>query len=143
MNKNTREQETESRPEDAQASEQVKAVIRRLQSVSIEYKYYDTLNRIYINPDDFALVSGKLKSIDLDGKISDVLNLDRIITIRKLQIKDRYDTNLYQGDIIKFEYADYAVPFIIYIIDESDIPEEGFEIIGNIFENPELLTHCK
>lgn len=57
-------------------------------------------------------------------------------------LNDKNGKESYDGDILKWFYSNYAEPCIAEVTFSNgrfDIPSEEFEIIGNIYQNPELL----
>lgn len=93
---------------------------------------------------------------------TDLLDRDYLECMQYTGLKDKNDKEIYEGDIIKLTYADKKTVFeciIKYVEDcayymledikDSDnldtfcgFSNEQFEIIGNIYENPELLEGC-
>ena len=77
-------------------------------------------------------------------------------TIKKMQytgLKDKKGVEIYEGDVVKTKNSRYKVIFDkccfwgvdelgkypIYQICNYVLDDERFEVIGNIYENPELL----
>jgi len=64
-------------------------------------------------------------------------------------LKDKYGKEIYEGDILAFErennfVKDYVYPFVVEWDSERAAwiqfsPKELVKVIGNIYENPELL----
>lgn len=83
---------------------------------------------------------------------------ERFILCQYTRLKDKYGKDIYEGDIIKsvsfakpigiVEYSDENQAFIFNDLDKKyrgystalmNQFDDGFEILGNIYENPELL----
>ena len=89
MNENTKEQGTESRPEDAQASEQVKAVVRRLPIVkSCVQEQYD-FRGMQMPEKIMVHKSNDTNSSDVIGFAENIESRDDIITA-DLHITDKH-----------------------------------------------------
>ena len=59
-------------------------------------------------------------------------------------LKDCKGKEIYEGDIVKFDYGidkprAIEIPNIFFSIEFSGFQEADMEVIGNIYENPELV----
>ncbi len=81
-----------------------------------------------------------------------------IVLMQFLGLKDRYDVEIYEGDIIEWDYeydSDYDgdMPIVKRTTGKKEIKDifdrekiftaksegKGVEVVGNIYQNPELL----
>lgn len=78
---------------------------------------------------------------DSDGVKHESVFSDRFILMQFTGLTDKNGKEIYEGDIVKWFYGDYAEPSIStvdYNAPSFDVPDTEVEVIGNIFENPEL-----
>lgn len=125
------------------------------------YRAYDTVKNkwvsdVYMSPNPFSNLYIFKKNIFGKNKLI-VADPNRYVVHKEIGIDDKYDTSIYEGDIIKAETADgkkfiglvaYAHEFAAYVVfrynpDEyyvlgSDI-SSNIEVIGNVFDNSDLL----
>ena len=129
-----------------------------------EYKFrcWDTENKqmLKVQELDFedTFYGGRL-SIRTD-QYNDYFDIEDMILMQYTGLKDKKQKEIYEGDIIfikgetklldikgKVEYSNILAQFIITntgsIVNEAeplgDYEEEDIEVIGNIYDNPELL----
>lgn len=113
---------------------------------------YNNNNKIYdVFAIDFFHSTGQIVSLDRKETLMCKINLDNLIQCTGL--KDKNSKLIYEGDIVK----DLIIPEIFYIVKwfnsgfylESTISgsflkfnDTQQEVIGNIYENPELLEEA-
>jgi uncharacterized phage protein (TIGR01671 family) len=59
---------------------------------------------------------------------------DKFILMQFTGLKDKNGKQIYEGDVLKYE------KYIINVEWNEEAGNDDFEIIGNVYENPELLT---
>jgi len=84
-------------------------------------------------------------------EFAEAIEYSRLIIMEFINLLDKNDVEIYEGDIVKSPDCDNAMTVRyeeIYLSDDMTAPGIGYqfntepyqmEIIGNIFENPELL----
>lgn len=114
---------------------------------------YNNNNKIYdVFAIDFFHSTGQIVSLDRKETLMCKINLDDLIQCTG--IKDKNDKLIYEGDIIEIMHS-MGKKAVVYWDNEKccfklkgkkiaynaliTIRNDYFEIIGNIYENPELL----
>lgn len=98
--------------------------------------------------------NGKVYQIQCNGKENIEYFNHRIVLMEYTGLKDQNGKEIYEGDIVKF--ADWSPKIVIYkdtsfagySLKETSLwlmeyDMDRFEVIGNIFENPDLLEAAK
>ena len=100
--------------------------------------FVDTKGRIYLDSD--------LHGVDMSGKIRiyPPPNENHFKLMQSTGLKDSKGVEIYEGDVVSHELFLPSVvnfqsgSFFYWDLPITDAPD-GWEIIGNIWENPELL----
>lgn len=96
------------------------------------------------------------------GTCDDTYRLQDVEVMQSTRTKDKKGVEIYEGDILKFttsevnggeyvdrtdikavEYCDGAYFVGVHLLGEVSLEDDELEIIGNIYENPELLEVAK
>lgn len=113
----------------------------KVQELDFEPTFYG--GRIAIRPDQY----------------NDYFDTEDMILMQYIGLHDKNGKEIYEGDIVKIEYADfkfkgvvkYDETYLAYVITNTytatheyenlgDYIDYGIEVIGNKFDNPELLV---
>ena len=104
----------------------------------IKFRAWDKENKKIISWEDIKVYE------DNSPYLSDYFNFKNtpIILMQYTGLKDKNGKEIYEGDIVYSTYYRHNIEIedIFTMYKWFDYPEsEEFEIIGNIYENPELL----
>ena len=122
----------------------------------IKFRIFDKQEEEFLNEEDYAInFVGTIFKACLDEEVFEVLDADMYIVTQYTGLKDKNLKEIYEGDIIKYDFnnLNYRIEFInaefiarrFYENIEDLYPTEfdfgkECEVLGNIYENPELLN---
>ena len=118
----------------------------------IKFRAWDTINKKFIIDDeDDGFVVTPDGSIQTWNKNAETyMSSDRgrgAILLQYTGLKDKNSKEIYEGDIVKTKNKrifEIEIPYIYFeIADGCWNTEIDFRVIGNIYENPELLEENK
>lgn len=131
----------------------------------VKFKGWDSVNEVMLPVESINFREGYVSLNEGDNSLTDTLEMIELIQYTGL--KDKNGKEVYEGDIIEsplWEAEPYEIVFKDYAFKARDIRKkimygsdlffdiddllsgcvgETFEVIGNIYENPELLRGKK
>jgi len=138
--------------------------VSALRFTPIEYRAWDKKNKRMIEPNNIAKIDFENEEIIIkDGNKYTALKFDDIVLMQYAGAKGAYHQKIYEGDIVEYlERQRGVVKYTVgsYYIDgvEKITKKDGIllksnslssfwsdeiKVVGNIFENPELLQEGK
>jgi hypothetical protein len=140
--------------------------IKYIKGVEHEYRAWDTVNKKMVSEfsmnfskENVRKVSFLLTDIHycLSNDVSNLPQCEDLILMRCSGMKDKNGKKMFVGDIYK-KYAGRENPIMQIVLPNEDHggyswaysiieygakPSKDYEVIGNIFENPELYKYIK
>ncbi len=116
-------------------------------SCPIEFRVWDKIKNQFLLPTDNKIKSGAIFFLDKNGLLTASSNTDNFVFQQFTGLLDKNKKKIFEGDIIKLPFYESGQEVIFengyFCLEESgdflfEINEKS-KIIGNIFENPELL----
>lgn len=114
----------------------------------MKIKAWDKQQKKIVNV-NMILLSTDPQEIDYDGNNNEPKSIEHFELMRYIGIKDKGGVEVYEGYIVKFEDNIMRVKWLapsFFYVPYCGIARDSMsivEIIGNIYENPELLKEEK
>ena len=125
----------------------------------IKFRVWDKKIKEYIVPEQFEILllcSNDKKTpvcnLNLSNNIYDFYKAENIEVDMFTGLKDKYEKEIYEGDLVeisdsdddiicqvKYEYGSFILEKGDYREELGNVEERFLEIVGNIFQNEELL----
>jgi len=117
----------------------------------IKFRAWDNKAKEWLEPEHFAVMGdGEVFSYGSFDDTGGLMNPKETTLVQYTGLKDKNGKEIYEGDIVQWLDIDYAHNELIeykadmcaFTLDGSFInTKKELTIIGNIYENPELLAH--
>jgi uncharacterized phage protein (TIGR01671 family) len=113
----------------------------------IKFRAWDKENKAFMPSEGYAICGGDVMGLRYGNEMEDVLT-DQIELMQYTGLKDINGVDIYENDIVRFdtnvqilesEVTYYHGMFTIKKYGEKIPLFTGLKVIGNKFENPELL----
>ena len=121
-----------------------------------KFRCWDRINKKMIKSPHFSCETSLTTNINKNFKYFSSVDF---IFMQYTGMKDRNEKEIYEGDIVKFEHStrEFTIREVVYVFshccfslkyqgrtDNFGLPrdwKDSFEVIGNIFENKDLLKN--
>ncbi|WP_436668008.1 YopX family protein [Latilactobacillus sakei] len=115
----------------------------------IKFRAWDKENKAFMPSEGYAICDGDVMGLRYGNEMEDVLT-DQVEIMQYTGLKDMYGRDIYEGDVVEFEAslirtkAEVKYSRNQFIVSMNSVMPRSLDlylvkIIGNKFENPELL----
>lgn len=120
----------------------------------IKFRAWDKVNKFLTQVMTLSFRDGKVSTTHYSNGGGVYLHDDEVVLMQYTGLKDKNGKEIYEGDIIKFDKKSPEIKSVFYkngsfcILDVNDVDicylgdcifKDEYEIIGDIYQNPELL----
>jgi len=124
----------------------------------IKFRAWDKLNKTMVKKDFFIHNNGL--PVIMDSMVGDFMELESCVLMQYTGLKDENGKEIYESDLVLFEFGNHQKAVLIVnfynahfiVVDKLRTGHEdlwkcltrgSLEVIGNLFENPELFKEDK